>query len=169
MYVVPLTIFNLAEAGYVYATWVVMTSWMAYDGYTNYFRRKDLMMFVHHVVSFFICYWLWFFESDELMGDWAKVCGLLELSGVSTSVYTRLSSRGYWSKMSMLSVYIPLRFYYAPKLLMELHEAGACSIPLGLVWGILVMSAWWVRRIFLIALAETMIHSHSTIQYLASF
>ena len=168
-YVVPLMIFNFAEMGYVYATWVVMTSWMAYDGYTNYFHRKDLLMFVHHVMSFFICYWLWFFENWELMGDWAKVCGLLELSGVSTSVYANMSSKGYWSKMSMLSMYLPLRLYYVPKILVELQEAGACPIPLGLVWGILVMSVWWVKRVALIATLETMRRSQPMIRYLASF
>ena len=162
-------IFNLAEMGYVYATWVAMTSWMAYDGYVNYARRKDVMMFVHHVVSFFTCYWLWFFEEWGLMGDWARVCGLLELSGVSTQVYTRLSSRGYWAKLSMLSVYLPLRFYYVPQMLVELQGAGACTLPLGLVWGILGMSVWWVRRLTLRTLLETMIHIQPMIQSLASF
>jgi hypothetical protein len=168
--IVPFAIYNLAEAGYVYPTWCSLVSWMVYDANTYWSARpRDVMMLVHHAMSVFIAYWLLFFETDNLHLEWCRVAGLLELSGCATTVYTNISSRRYWDKMVMLSLYCPLRFWHVPKLLMELDAVGACRVPLTCVWFIVMISAWWVRRMFLSAFAETTIRLQPASTYLATF
>jgi hypothetical protein len=169
-YIVPFTIYNLAECGYLYPTWFVFVSWMLYD-LDNLWsaRRRDTLMIGHHVLSLFIAYWLLFFENDNLMVGWCKVAGLLELSGCSTTIYSNLTQRGYWDKLSFLSFYHTIRFWYVPQLLMELDSAGACRVPLVSVWFILTMSAWWVRRTFFSAMLGTVMRIQPTLTYLASF
>ena len=167
-YVVPFAIYNFAEMGWIYTTWSLMVWWMLYD-MPMHWRQKDIMMFGHHAVTIFICYWLIFFESENILVNWAKVAGLLELSGCSTTIYNKMSSKGYWDKMTMITFYCPIRFWHVPRLLMDLSSVGACRVPLTCVWFIVFMSAWWVRRMFLSALAGTIGRSQPMIQYLASF
>lgn len=167
-YVIPFAIYNAGEAGWLYTTWTLMVGWMLYD-IKAYWVRKDLLMFVHHLMTLFILYWVILFEDDELLYGWAPVAGMLELAGCGTTVYSNLSVKGYWDKMIMLSVYVPLRFWYVPQALLELGSAGACQVPLCLTWFIVAVSAWWIRRTFLSALAGTIARIQPTIQYLASF
>lgn len=167
-YVVPFAIFNFGEVGWIYTTWSLTAGWMLYDT-PGYWRKRDVLMVGHHLVTLFICYWLFFFEDETTLLTWARVAGLLELSGCSTTVYNKMSSKGYWDKMVMLSLYCPLRFWYVPHLLMELEAQGACRVPLRCVWVIVMVSAWWVHRMFLSALAGTIGRSQPMIQYLASF
>jgi hypothetical protein len=159
-YAIPFAVFNLAEAGYIYPTWSLMVAWLLYDT-PVYWRKRDTLMVGHHVVTLFILCWLMLFEGDANLLKWISVAGLMELSGCSTVIYCNLSSRGYWDKMAVLSVYAPLRFWYVPRSLMELGSVGACHVPLALVWLIVALSAWWIRRIFFNALLGTMIRIHT--------
>lgn len=166
-YVIPFAIYNAGEAKWGYTTWGLMVGWMLYD-IKDYWVQKNWLMFMHHVVTLFILYWLMFFEDEELFQGWAPVAGTLELAGCGTTVYSNLSTRGYWDKMLLLSVYTPLRFWYVPHMLMDLGAAGACRVPLGCVWVIVCMSMWWIKGIFLSALAGTIRRIQPTIQYLES-
>lgn len=153
-YIVPYAIYGMSEMEYVYPTWCVFVSWMLYD-----IRRRplDTLMMSHHTCALFISYWLMFFESSSVGPHWAKVAGLMELSRCSTNV----SSRTYWDRMAMLSLYCTIRFWKVPQLLMELDSMGACQVPLVSIWVLLAMSAWWVRNVFIRAAFETAVRLHN--------
>ena len=157
-YIVSYAIYGMSEMEYVYPTWCVFVSWMLYD-----IRRRplDTLMLSHHICALFISYWLMFFESNSVGLQWAKVAGLMELSGCSTTIYTNVSARGYWDKMAMLSLYCTIRFWKVPQLLMELDSLGACQVPLMANWFIIAMSAWWVRKMFISALLGTFVRLHN--------
>ena len=167
-YVVPFTIYVLSELDMVYATWITLVLWMLHDC-RQYYTRRDVMMFSHHVLTIFICYWLLLFESDGLLIQWTKVAGLLEISGCSTSVYCCMSGRGYWDKATLLMVYCTLRFYYVPLILIDLGSVNACVVPLGSTWFIVCTSVWWIKRIFLSFCLQSMQRMQPTIRYLAAF